>query len=463
MDAVENPYTSGIAQFVAGLGFDDIPREVIARIKLLILNSLGCAIFGVGLEWSRILIETLASVDTTKACGVWATGRRLSAPHAALANGALVQSFELDDVHRQGVLHVGAVALPPLMAVVELRPGMTGRDFLTAAVAGYEIGPRVGMCMGPNHLVQGWHSGATVGVFSAAAAASAALRLPPEQTVHALGIAGTQSSGLMAAQFGAMVKRMHAGRAAQSGLYAALLAERGFTGIRDVFENAYGGFCTTFSASPDRFDRSELISGLGARYETMRISVKLYSCVSTNHTALDALRRIRERRPFAPAEISQITVHCSRATLDHAGWPYRPEGMTAAQLNLSFCIATLLLEGDVFVEQFSEAAIRDPGRLALAAKVSAVEDPQITARGAKFRHTVRVDVRLADGTEQLTETVEAPRGSECDFPSPDVICEKFAKLTAALPRNRADRIRDMVLNLEQLPRAAALAEALSAG
>src|SRR5206468_8770639 len=117
----------------------------------------------------------------------------------------------------------------------------------------------------------------TVGVFSAAAGAAAALRLSPEQTVHAIGIAGTQSAGLMAAQFGAMVKRMHAGRAAQSGLYAALLAANGFTGIADVFENEYGGFCTTFSRSSDRFDRRELTAGLGERWETMRIALKFYA------------------------------------------------------------------------------------------------------------------------------------------------------------------------------------------
>src|SRR5581483_10840290 len=143
-----------------------------------------------------------------------------------------------------------------------MRPPMSGRDFLTAAVAGYEIGPRVGMCMGPEHIGQGWHSGATVGVFSAAAGAAKALRLPEAETVHALGIAGTQAAGLMAAQYGAMVKRMHAGRAAQSGLYGALLAEAGYTGITDVFESPYGGFCTTFSRSAHRFDRTKLTRGL---------------------------------------------------------------------------------------------------------------------------------------------------------------------------------------------------------
>jgi len=455
-----NPYTARMAEFVAGLTFEAIPPDVIARIKLLILDALGCALYGARLEWSRILCDTLVDLDTTSACGVWGTQLRLSAPHAALANGALVQSFELDDVHRQGVLHVGAVALPPLFAIAEMR-GMTGQDFLRAAVAGYEIGPRVGMCMGPQHLVQGWHSGATVGVFSAAAAASAALRLSTAKITHALGIAGTQASGLMAAQFGSMVKRMHAGRAAQSGLYAALLAEHGFTGITDVFENPYGGFCTTFSASPDRFDREELVAGLGEKFETMRISVKLYSCVSTNHTSLDALRKIQERHPFRAADVEQIVIRCSRATLDHAGWPYRPEGMTAAQLNLSFCIATLLLEGDVFVEQFSPDAIHNPDRIAFARKVKVVEDPEITARGAKFRHMVQVTVHLRNGTT-LSETVEAPRGSEENFPADEIIIEKFTKICGSLPPQRWGQIRDIVLNLERITDARTLTSLLTA-
>src|SRR5262249_35723178 len=180
-----NPYTRGIADFVAGLAYEHIPADVIARIKLLILDSLGCAIFATGLEWSRILIDTLVRLDGSRACGVWGTAQLLPAPHAALAKGTLVQGFELAAVHRAGVLHVGAVTLPPLIAVAGLKGGMRGRDFLTAAVAGYEIGPRVGLCMGPEHIGQGWHSGATVGGFSAAAGAAAALRLPPPPPVHA--------------------------------------------------------------------------------------------------------------------------------------------------------------------------------------------------------------------------------------------------------------------------------------
>src|SRR5215216_1312788 len=409
-----NPATRGIAAFVAGLTYARIPSEVIARIQLLMLDALGCALFGTSLEWSRILLATLARLDIPRGCGVWGTGERLSAPHAALANGTLVHSFELDDVHRAGVLHVGAVTLPALIAVAELRPGMSGRDFLRAAVAGYEIGPRVGLCMGPEHIGQGWHSGATVGVFSAAAGAAAGLKLDAERTVHALGIAGTQSAGLMAAQYGAMVKRMHAGRAAQSGLYAALLAKDGFTGILNVFEESYGGFCTTFSRSQDRFNLDELSANLGQKFETMAIALKFYSCVGSNHTTLDAIRDMQKRRPFTLDELDRIVVHGSQVTADHVGWPYKPEGLTAAQLNMPFCVATLMLEGDVFVSQFIEKAVHDRARIELSRKVEVVHDPAITALGSKFRHKVRVDIHLRNGF-LMSETREAPRGSEHSF------------------------------------------------
>jgi aconitate decarboxylase len=352
--------------------------------------------------------------------------------------------------------------LPALFAVVEMRPGMSGRDFLRAAVAGYEIGPRVGLCMGPEHIGQGWHSGATVGVFSAAAGAAAALRLSPEKAVHALGIAGTQACGLMAAQYGAMVKRMHAGRAAQSGLCGALLAEGGFTGISDVFESEYGGFCTTFSRSNDRFKLAELTSGLGERFETMGVALKFYSCVGSNHTTLDAIRTIAARRPFKADDVAKIVVHGSQATVDHVGWPYRPQSLTSAQMNLPFCVATLLAEGDVFVDQFSDAVVADPRRMALAAKVETVHDPAITALGAKLRHKVRVEVHFTDGTRE-TETVEAPRGSEQKFASEHDVVDKFRKLTRR-GRGEAEvqRIAELVLGCEKLPDVGVLATALGA-
>jgi 2-methylcitrate dehydratase PrpD len=448
--AADNIHTRRIADFVSQLRYEQIPESVRERGKLLILDSLGCAIYGAKLEWCRILQQTFGDLDASRTTSIWGTAQTLSSTNAALINGTQVQGFELDDVHRDGVLHCGAVVLPALIAVAESHTPMSGRDFLTAAIAGYEIGPRVGRCMGQEHIGQGWHSGATLGVFSAAAGSARGLKLDPEQTVHALGIAGTQAAGLMAAQYGAMVKRMHAGRSSQSGLYGALLAKAGFTGIRDVFEAPYGGFCTTFSRSSDRFNLDALSAGLGSEWEAMRVALKFYSCVGSNHTTLDAIGDIRKRRPFTLGELGRIVVHGSRVTADHVGWPYKPEGLTSAQLNLPYCVATLLLEGDVFVDQFTEEAVADRGRMELSRKVEVIEDPAITARGARYRHMVRVDVHLSDGSVH-SETREAPRGSEHSFAPAEDIVNKFRKLTrTTMPKDQQEALIAAMLKVETL-------------
>jgi 2-methylcitrate dehydratase PrpD len=264
----------------------------------------------------------------------------------------------------------------------------------------------------------------------------------------------------MAAQYGAMVKRMHAGRAAQSGLYGALLAEAGFTGISDVFESRYGGFCTTFSRSQDRFRLEALTDGLGERFETMAVSLKFYSCVGSNHTTLDAIRAIQARRPFRPDEVQKIVVHGSQATVDHVGWPYSPQSLTAAQMNLPFCVATLLTEGDVFVGQFSQTVIAEPRRLALAERVEVRHDPAITARGAAYRHMVKIEVHFADGT-RYDEIVEAPRGSERMFASESDVVAKFGKLARPVLGDAGlDRVVTTVLGCDKLPDIEALVQAL---
>ncbi len=456
-----NPHTRGVAEFVAKLTFDAIPSEVRHRIKLLMLDAIGCGLYAADLEWSRILQRTLGGLDATRACSVWGTAQKLSAPHAALVNGTQVQGFELDDVHKVGVLHTGCLVLPPLVAIAELRPGMSGRDFLTAAVAGYEIGPRVGVCMGSGHIAQGWHSGATVGVYASAAAAARAMRLDADQTVHALGIAGTQSCGLMAAQFGSMVKRMHAGRAAQSGLYAAQLAAAGFTGILNVFESEYGGFCTTFSRSTDRFNLAELTAGFGDVWQTMNVALKFYSCVGSTHSTLDAIQDMLADHPFSANDVEKIVVHGSQVTVEHVGWNYVPQGFTAAQLNLSYCVATLLIDGAVFVDQFTEAKLTDSARLALAAKVSVLHDPAISALGPRFRQKVSVEIFLRDGT-RLERTRETSRAKE-RFAAEVAVVKKFETLAAhALPAARVRELRDAMLDLDNLADTARIAQLLAA-
>src|SRR5690606_15501578 len=153
-----------------------------------------------------------------------------------------------------------------------------------------------------------------------------------------------------------------------------------------------------FSRSNDRFNLTELSKDLGTRFEIMRIALKFYSCVGSNHTTLDAIRSMQAEKPFGAADIARIRVFGSKVTVDHVGWPYQPQGLTSAQLNLPYCVATLLLEGHAFVDQFTEETVADERRIALSRKVEVLEDPAITARGRVFRHMVRVEVELNDGT-----------------------------------------------------------------
>ena len=292
-------------------------------------------------------MRTLQQLDSSTSCGVWGTSLRLSAPHAALVNGTLVHGFELDDIHRLGVMHVGAVTLPSLMAVdgnqtgnersrLSHRRGCRLRD---RAARGKVYGrrahwPRLALRSDRWSVLIGGSGGS-------AHCGSRRSRRSMRWESPARSLRASWLPSTVPWSYGCT-------RAGQPKAACTVVCSppSGFTGIVNVFESDYGGFCTTFSRSHDRFNLAELTSGLGARFETMLVSLKFYSCVSSNHTTLDAIRAIRARRLFSVDEVDHIVVHGSQVTVDHVGWKYRPEGISAAQLNLPFCVATLLLEGE---------------------------------------------------------------------------------------------------------------------
>jgi 2-methylcitrate dehydratase PrpD len=183
--------------------------------------------------------------------------------------------------------------------------------------------------------------------------------------------------------------------------------------------------------------------------------------VGTNHTTLDAIRDMQRERRFGPRDVKRIVVHGSQVTVNHVGWKYVPQGLTSAQLNLPYCVATWLIDGDCFVDQFTEDKVADPARMKLAEKVEVIHDPAITALGAKFRHKVHVEAHFNDGTI-MKRTVEAARGSEKKFASDAEIVEKYEKLASkALPKARVARLRDAVLGLEKLKDASELARLMA--
>jgi len=452
--------TQILAEYVSALVYKNIPPEVITHIKFCLLDSLGCALFGSTLPWGKIITSFTKEMGKGKGALIWGDGAEVPSTSAPLANGTLIHSFEMDDLHRVGVIHPGAEAIPAADALVRRAGNVDGKRLITALVAGYEVGCRVAMTGGASQLRRGFHPSATSGTFAAGAAAAKMLQLNPLKTLHALGIAGTQAAGLMAAQHASMVKRMHPGRSAQAGVYGALLAAKGFTGIEDILEAPYGGFCSTFCDNPNL---SHLTRDLGERFETLKVGCKPYPCCGSNHTSIDALKKILQEHPEVRAKnVDKISIKTTRATKLHVGWAYEPKSMTTAQMNLPFCVAVLLHDRDFFVDQVTEKSIRDEAVIKTTKKIEVLEDRELEALGDEGRHGVVLEVQLQDG-RSFSEKVLHAKGSDQHPMTRDETLKKFRLLAArALPRSRVERLEETLLNLEKLKDAKKIAKLLTA-
>jgi 2-methylcitrate dehydratase PrpD len=253
---------------------------------------------------------------------------------------------------------------------------------------------------------------------------------------------------------------MHAGRSAQAGVYGALLAAKGFTGIEDVLEAPYGGFCSTFIDKPNL---SHLTDELGERFETLNTGFKPYPCCGSNHTSIDALRKIlREHPDVSVANTEKIRIRTSRATKLHVGWPYEPKSMTTAQMNLSYCVAILLHDRDFFVDQVTEKSIRRSDVIATSQKVEVVEDPQFDLLGDEGRHGVDLEVQLSDGKSYREKVLHA-KGSDHNPMTQDEVLRKFRLLASrVLSKSRIAKLEETLLNLEKLDDARQIAKLLAA-
>ena len=458
--ATLTPPTLSLAEYVSGLSYKRIPQEVVSHIKLSVIDSLGCALFGSTLPWGKIITSFAKEMGTGKGALIWGDGAEVPSTSAPLANGTLIHSFEMDDLHRVGVIHPGAEAIPAADALIRRAGHVDGKRFITALVAGYEVGCRVAMTGGASQLRRGFHPSATSGTFAAGAAAAKMLQLNPVKTLHALGIAGTQAAGLMAAQHASMVKRMHPGRSAQAGVYGALLAAKGFTGIENILEAPYGGFCSTFCDNPNL---SHLTRDLGERFETLNVGCKPYPCCGSNHTSIDALKKILHAHPEVRADnVNKIRIRTTRATKLHVGWPYAPKSMTTAQMNLPFCVAVLLHDRDFFVDQITEKTIRSEAIVKTTKQIEILEDSELDALGDEGRHGVNLEVELRDG-RSYSEKVLHAKGSD-KFPmTRDETLAKFRLLASrVLSRFRVERLENTLLDLEKLDDARKIAKLLRA-
>lgn len=435
--------TADLATFASGLTFEQIPAAVIARVRLSLLDGIGVCLYGATLPWTRHVQDLVRTQEAKPVATLFATRHKTSWSQAALANATAGHAFEMDDIHTESVVHPNSLTTPIVIGYAEGHPEVSGRDLLTAIVAGCEVGTRIGNAATTKLFLNGFHPQGTSGAFVAAATAGRLLGLDAQAMKNALGIGGSMAAGLMAAQEGAMVKRLHAGRAAEGGVYAAELAKRGFTGISDVVEAGYGGFLSSYSREPNV---KRLTEGLGNVWETQRVGFKLYPNVTSIHTSLDALRHIMTTHKLIASDIRAVDVGCGHMTFVHTAWTYRDAGVTAAQMNMFYGLAAIATGGDVTVADYTAQRMQDPALLAFIPRITIREDAELEAMGHRFRHACRMKVTTTDG-RTFEHEILYRRGSVDSDVGQDEVRRKFAGNVHGL---LSDQDRDRVVALVEV-------------
>jgi len=441
----EDGATKSLAKFAAELEFNKIPENILNYLKLLFLDGVGCCIHGNTLEWTKTLEEVVTNKEDNNQCSIIGTHKKTTLLNAVLINSTAGHGFESDDIHRESILHPNSIVVPVSINVAEKIGNINGKKFLTSVVAGYEVATRIGSAAGTELLLRGFHPQGTHGTIAAAITAGKLMDLNTDQMVHAIGIAGSLGAGLMAAQEGAMVKRLHSGRAAQAGVLAAQLSAKNFTGIQNIVEADYGGFLSSFSGKND-FNRS--IRNLYKEWECMNTGIKPYASVTSIHTALDCLKNIMEKNNISVKNIKNIKAKISHPTYVHCAWNYKNHNITSAQMNIYYGLALIALEGELFVNQFSKDKISNPEILNFMKKITAEVDPKIESLGHEFRHMASIELTTNDN-KRFNHTEKYRKGSPENPLTKDQIISKFKSLASySYDETQVSKIKEKIENIE---------------
>jgi 2-methylcitrate dehydratase PrpD len=434
--------TVQVAQFAAAYRYEDIPPDVVERAKQCIADTIATVIFGYDLPWSRIVVayaEKNGAGGESRILGPG--GAAVHAGAAALANGALAHAFEMDNLTWPSTgVHPGATLLAPGLAVAQER-GSGGRALIAAFVAGAEVMIRIGRATHHSNEGRGFHAPGTTGPFGSAIACGHLMGFDAGRMQNALGIAGSLSCGLMEfarSGTGAMVKRLHLGRAAESGVLAASLANDGFTGPVSVLEGEFG-FLRVFCG--DEFDAAELTRGLGESYATRSIMLKRFPCHITAHTSVQAILDLRAEHGYAAADVASIHIAGNDKMAKVNNIP-SPADIMMAQYSIPFCVALAHVRDPRDPRSFDDAALRDPQIRSLAERVS------ITI--GKDRPTplaAVVTVTLKDG-RVLTRAVADFKGTPEHPLDQAELREKFLLLTRHCTGDDMGAMFDRLQNLE---------------
>lgn len=435
--------TIQLAEYAAKLRFEDLPAAVVQRAKDCIADTAAAIIYGNTIPWSATVIDYARRMGPGGKSRILGAGGAAAQPAmAALANGTLSHAFELDNVviNPGAGVHGGATLLPPGLAMAQ-DAGGSGRDLLTAVVAGAEVMIRIGWATKHTNEVHGFHAPGTTGPFGAAIAAGRFLRLDARAMVNALGIAGSLCGGLMEfarSGTGAMVKRLHIGRACEAGVLAAGLARGGFTGPSTVLEGE-AGFLRVFC---EDFDLGALTRGLGESFATLHVCLKRYACHITAQRAVQAVQELRAEHGIGGDDVAEVNVVGEKRMAEVNNIP-EPTDVMMSQYSTPFCVALALYRDPRDPASFGEQALNDPSIRALCRRVT-VRPVEGHVGHGDVPSTVTITTK---DRRTLTRKVEAFRGTPArPFESSDMR-EKFLMLTRKQPG--AERMLERLQKLEE--------------
>lgn len=428
--------TAALARFASALQFDHIPASVVRRTEDLLLDWLGSALAGKGARAVETINRFARQMGPADGPSQILISRQMTTPlFAAMVNAAASHVVEQDDVHNGSVFHPGSVVLPPALAVAQAL-GSAGRDLLTAVVAGYEVGIRVGEFLGRSHY-KVFHTTGTAGTVAAAAAVGRLLQLAPDAMQHAFGSAGTQAAGLWEfLRDAADSKQLHTAKAAADGLLAAYLAHDGFTGAKRIFEGARGmGAGMSRDADPAR-----LTDRLGERWALAETSFKYHASCRHTHPAADALLQVIEQHALAPHAIAEVTAHVHQAAIDVLGPVVDPATVHQAKFSMGTVLALIAIFRRAGLAEFDHH-FKDSGVTALRDRVRMVRDEGVEA-AYPLRWIGKVDVRMTDG-RVLSGYVEEPKGDPGNSLSRDELQQKALRLAAFSGAATPEEMREL--------------------
>ena len=428
-----------LARYSLELSYDELPKEVIEFTKLCILDYFGSAIAGSDKRPVQMVSDLVSEMGGHEQAKL-VTGGKSSAIHAALVNGAASHVMELDDIHKGSIVHAATVVIPAALAIAEWKK-LSGKELITAVVAGYEVCFRIGEAVSPSHYYY-WHNTATCGTFGAAAAAGKLLGLTENEMVNALGNAGSQAAGLW--EFivdGAMTKQLHTGKAAMNGTMAALLAQKGFTGPKKILEGDRG----FFNAMSEEHDASRITENLGQEFKILENSFKIHASCRHTHHAVDLLIDVFKEQNPALEDIESVEVDSYQVALTITDDP-DPQTEYAAKFSLQFCSALALLNGRAGLDDFNGDKLWDEDIRSLMKKVNVHTDPAIDGSYPK-QWGAAVNVLLKNG-EKISKQTDFPKGDPENAVTSEELLEKFMGMATKLPIEQRQTLAESLMDLE---------------